>query len=157
MNADLRDQMQKYYRYLITSDYFNQLTSQWQTFNVALDDVKAKVGQFTSRKFFLNGAIDVRASGTFEARRADNGHVYMKNINMQWQWIDRIDANSLAESVGRGNFKSMQNWEVVLEGLWDLGPEEIGSVDCGVVIKWKSFKGDDDPNGFLIWQGKNDR
>jgi hypothetical protein len=149
MNPGLASQMQVYYRYLVQHVYETEITEEWKTFTVPLDSAKAKVGQFTHPNFLLNGAHDVLASGTFEAR-VKNCHVYMRNIDMEWQWKDQIDANSFKESLERGNFKKMNPIGVLIEGWWDFTAEKQAAVDFFVNIKWKSFRWNDDPEGQLI-------
>lgn len=153
MNDLAELKMREYYKWLVENDFKGQITPDWQVLKSNRQSAKAKVGQFTANSnqlastgWWLNGAHDVFAGGSLKAR-CKNNVIYIKDIDFDWEWHDRIDANSFVE--GKANWK--HNKPVyITEGMWDLIVDKVFSADFGLVVKWKSFKWDADVDGKRI-------
>ena len=143
MNTLTQGQMISYYEYLVENDFHGQISETWKTFTTPKQSAKAAVGQFeviengfASTAWWLGGAHDVKAGGSFEARTC-SGQIQLRNIHMDWEWDDRIHGNSFIQ--GKANWHGAKI-VYITEGIWDLTADKIASADFGVQILWKSFE-----------------
>jgi RHS repeat-associated protein len=150
MSAGLSNQMFKYYAW-VASQHYKGIDSDWQTYTIVDKSAQLAVGQFEfastglfSTGWWLHGARNVKAAGTVELKCV-NGGVYMRNVDMEWEWDDVIAANQWWEQ--------QQNWRIrwgipkFIEGLYGISADKIGHVYFPVTIKWKDKTY---PNGIFV-------
>ena len=68
--------------------------------------------------------------------RCQAGWIYYKDVKINYEWHDNIDANSFIESYKAGNLFSSFGGFVsnTLEGMWDIVMDKIAGVDYKIII-----------------------
>ncbi len=136
---NVRDKMSDFYVAIAKE---NKVGEDWTAIDIKNVSVKKMIGQIkmTGRNdgldfgrktyWWIGGSHDVFANGRIEARwRKDNRYEF-KNIDVNWIWIDRIDANSYIELWRGGQNKPT----FVVEGAYDLWVDGFLDLDFDVEI-----------------------
>jgi hypothetical protein len=146
-------QMMAYYTYLLKSLQAGELTDSWKSFTFGVASARKAVGQFDTgggkvftTPWWLGGSNDVTAGGSLEARCV-KGKIYIRNVNFDWTWYDRIHARSF-----------IQGWidihnnpvEVILEGIGDIFLDKIWDADMPVIIDWHDSRWGGNGDGKLL-------
>lgn len=93
-------------------------------------------GDFPSTEWWLGSTSVYMMSIEYKAR-CQAGWIYYKDVKINYEWHDNIDANSFIESYKAGNLFSSFGGFVsnTLEGMWDIVMDKIAGVDYKIIIK----------------------
>jgi len=132
--GDLSGSMKTFYAKFLKD---KPLTRCWKQFTIPPTNAAADAPWIVSGKMFtygywLGSTSTVMASGYISARIGEGNFIEIRNLLVDWAWIDDVDAKSFAEmwsdpKQGWGNF--------LLEGTWDFFGDKVIDSDYDVTVK----------------------